>query len=139
VRASERVVTVAIYVVLAVMSALLGVIGAFLVPSRVFGDVEGVSVVLAFVGNAALGMLGGLGTRSLAGAIAPTVGWFVAVGVLTVFGPGGDVVLAGKLPDDPGVVTVGDAFLFVGILSGALAMLATAYFIRRGNKPTSEV
>jgi hypothetical protein len=133
------VVTVAIYVVLAVIGALLGVIGAFLVPARVFGDIEGVSVLLAFVGNAALGMLGGLGTRSLAGAIAPTMGWFVAVGVLTVFGPGGDVVLAGKLPDDPGVVTVGDAFLFVGIVSGAVAMLATAYFIRRGKTPTSQV
>jgi hypothetical protein len=139
VRAGERVITGAIYVVLAVMGALLGVIGAFLVPARIFGDIEGVSVVLALVGNAALGILGGLGTRSLAGALAPTLGWFVAVGVLTVFGPGGDVVLAGKLPDDPSVVTVGDAFLFVGIVSGAVAMLATAYFIRRSKAPTSEV
>jgi hypothetical protein len=139
VRASERVITLATYVVLAAMGALLGVIGAFLVPARILGGVEGLSVVLAFGGNALLGVFGGLGTRSLAGAIAPTVGWFVAVGVLTVFGPGGDVVLAGRLPADPGVVVVGDAFLFVGVVSGALAMLITAYFIRRGKTPTSEV
>lgn len=126
----------ATYVVLAAIGVLLGVIEAFLVPLRLFGGIEGLSAVLALVGNAAIGSFGGIGTRTLAGAITPILGWFVAVGVLAVVAPGGDVVLAGKLAADPGVVVAGTAFLFLGVIGGAIALVVTVRYTRHGIAPT---
>jgi hypothetical protein len=122
---SERAVLWTTYVVLAAIGVVLGVIEAFLVPLRLFDGVEGLSAVLAVVGNVAVGSFGGIGTGTLAGAAAPIIGWFVAVGALLLIAPGGDVVLVGKLPSDPGVVDAGNAFLFLGILAGAGAMVVT--------------
>jgi hypothetical protein len=126
----------ATYVVLAAIGLVLGVIEAFLVPQRIFGGVEGLSAVLAFVGNAIVGSLGGVGTRTMVGAIVPIASWFVAVGALTVYAPGGDVVIAGKLPTDPGVVVTGTAFLILGILAGGVALVVTSHYTRRVNAPT---
>jgi hypothetical protein len=130
----------ATYVVLVAIGVLLGVIEAFLVPQRLFGGIEGLAAVLALVANAAVGTFGGLGTRTTAGAVAPIAGWFVAVAVLALVAPGGDVVLAGKLPADPGVVVTGSAFLILGVVGGAIAltvaMLAGARYTRRANAPT---
>jgi hypothetical protein len=131
----------ATYAVLAAIGLVLGVIEAFLVPLRLFNGVEGLSAVLAVVGNVAVGSFGGVGTRTLTGAIAPIGGWFVAVGALLLIAPGGDVVLVGKLPADPGVVDVGNAFLFLGILAGAVALVVTfraikSDYTKQGNAPT---
>jgi len=135
-RGSDRAFLVATCLVLLVIGVVLGVIEAFLVPLRLFGGLEGLSVVLALVGNALVGSFGGLGTRTMGGAIAPILGWFVAVGILAVVAPGGDVVLAGKLPSDPGVVVVGMAFMFVGVLAGAIALVVTVRYTRHGIAPT---
>jgi hypothetical protein len=134
---SQLGVLLATYVVLAAIGVLLGVIESFLVPLRLTGGLEGLSVVLALVGNLAVGLLGGIGTRTSAGAVAPIVGWFAAVGVLTTVSPGGDVVFAGKLPVDPGVVVVGMAFLLVGIFAGGVALVVSMRYTRRANAPTT--
>jgi hypothetical protein len=127
----------ATYVVLAAIGLVLGVIEAFLVPLRLFNGLEGLSAVLAVVGNVAVGSFGGIGTRTLTGAIAPVVGWFIAVAALLLVAPGGDVVLVGKLPSDPGVVDVGNAFLFLGILAGAGALVVTFRSISRSMKQSA--
>jgi hypothetical protein len=136
---------VATYVVLAAVGVMLGVIETFLVPQRLFGGVEGLAAVLALVVNAAIASFGGIGTRSFAGAIVPTLGWLLTVGVLITWSPGGDVVLAGKLPTDPGVVVVGDAYLIAGFLAGAISLVMTARYAlanpigwktRRGTTPS---
>jgi hypothetical protein len=129
---AELVVLLATYVVLAAIGVVLAVIEAFLVPQRMFGGIEGLSAVLAFVGNVAVGSLGGIGTRTTTGAILPIASWFVAVGVLTTYSPGGDVVIAGKLPADPGVVVAGTAFLILGILAGGVALVVTVRSMRSG-------
>jgi len=137
-QAAERAVLIATYVVLAAVGVLLAFIEAFLVPQRVFGGIEGLSVVLAVVGNIAVGSLGGLGTRTMTGAVIPVVSWFAAIGVLTAYAPGGDVVLPGQLKADPGVVHVTTAFLVLGILSGAVALVVTSRYTRRVNEPTPQ-
>lgn len=142
--ATERGVLWAICLVLAAIGLILGTIESFLVPLRLFNGVEGLSVVLAVVGNAFIGTLAGLATRSLAAAVMPVVGWVIAVGALLLVAPGGDVVFVGKLPVDPGVVVVGDVFLFAGILAGAVALVFTVRAIRsdyteRANPPTPQV
>jgi Family of unknown function (DUF6113) len=135
-QAAERTVLAATYVVLAAIGVLLGVIESFLVPQRIFGGVEGLAVVLAVAGNGLVGTLGGIGTRTIAGAVAPVMGWFVAVAVLTAVAPGGDVVLPGQLKSDPGVTHVTAAFLILGVLAGAIGLVATARYTKRVNPPT---
>jgi hypothetical protein len=129
-------VLLATYVVLAAIGALLGLIEAFLVPLRLFNGLEGLAAVLALLGNVAVGTFGGIGTRTTAGAVAPIAGWFAAVAVLALVAPGGDVVLAGKLPADPGVVVVGTAFLFLGVIGGAIALVLTVRYTRHRIAPT---
>jgi hypothetical protein len=121
-------VLAATYVVLAAVGVMLGVIETFLVPQRVFGGLEGLAAVLALVVNSAVATYGGIGTRSFAGALVPIFGWLVTVGVLITYAPGGDVVLAGKLPADPGVVVVGDAYLILGLLAGGISLVVTARY-----------
>jgi hypothetical protein len=135
---AERGVLLATYVVLAAIGVMAAVIESFLVPQRVFGGVEGLSAVLAFAGNLAVGSAAGLATRSRAAAVTPTVSWFLTVGVLTVYLPGGDVVMPGRLPVDPGVVKVVPAFLILGILAGAASAFVTARYTARPNRPTSQ-
>jgi hypothetical protein len=53
-----------------------------------------------------------------------------------VVAPGGDVVLAGKLPVDPGVVVVGMAFLFGGVIAGAVALVVTVRYTKHRIAPT---
>jgi hypothetical protein len=138
-------VVIATYVVLAAIGVMLGVIETFLVPLRLFDGVEGLAAVLALVVNAAVASFGGVGTRSFAGAIVPTLGWLLTVGVLISWSPGGDVVLAGKLGADPGVVVVGDAYLIAGFLAGGISLVVTARYAlsnaagwnsRRGTTPS---
>jgi hypothetical protein len=124
------------YAVLAAIGVVLALIEAFLVPQRVFGGIEGLAAVLAFAGNAIVGSLGGIGTRTVAGALVPIVGWFAMVSAVIVYSPGGDVIIPGKLPSDPGVVATGMAFLVMGILAGGVALVATFLFTKRVNSPT---
>lgn len=133
---ADRVATVTTVVLLAAAGVLLGVIGAFLVPLRLGSGIEGLSVLIAVVGNLGVGLLGGLGTRSTAGIVAPGLGWFVAVGALFTTGPGGDIVIPGRLGSDPGVPKVGIGFLVGGVLALIVAFVVTTRFTRRASTPT---
>ncbi len=112
---------VATYVVLLLLGALLGVWGAFLVPLHV-GPLLGSSVVIAVVGNLAVGLLGAAGTGSRLGAALPAAGWLVTVLLLGTSRPEGDLVIPGKLQTDPGVATVGTLFVLLGGIAAALAV-----------------
>jgi hypothetical protein len=129
---------VATYVVLFAVGACAAVIAAFLVPQRLAGGVEGLSVVIAFVGNLGVGFLGGWGTRSVLGAVLPAVGWFLAFSITTFAGPGGDIVIPGRLPADPGVVKVGSVVWLVGVLAGFVPIPLTSRYTARRNAPKGQ-
>ena len=123
------------YVVLFGVGVLAATIEAFLVPQRVAGGVEGLSAVLAVAGNLAIGLRGGLGTGTTAGAIAPAAGWFAAIATVTVVAPGGDVVIPGALPVDSGVVVVGVVTLLGGLLASIVPIALTGRYTTRVNRP----
>jgi hypothetical protein len=134
--AAERAVLIVTYVVLVAIGVLLATIETFLVPLRLAGGVEGLSAVLALLGNAVVGSIGGAGTRTTLGAILPGFGWFVAVAFFTFYVPGGGVVIPGALPVDPGIVAVGLALLILGIFGIGLALLVTSRYTARVIAPT---
>jgi Family of unknown function (DUF6113) len=127
----------ATYAVLACLGVMLGVIGAFLVPAGIVGGFLGLSTLVAGAGNLFAGSLGGFGTGSRGGAIAPLVGWFLAVGVLSTFSPGGDVVIPGGLPNDPGVVHAGVTFMLTGLVASIVTIVLTSRYTGRANPPKS--
>lgn len=130
---------VATCAVLVAIGVVLGVIEAFLVPQRLFGGVEGLSAALALLGNALVGSFAGIGTRSTTGPVCFLAGWIVSLGVLIVYAPGGDVIIPGALPSDPGVVDAGMAYLILGIFGGGIALLVTSRYTKRVDPPTASV
>jgi hypothetical protein len=115
----DRSVLVAGYVVLALLGAVLGVYGAFLVPLRLFGQVEGFADVLGIVATGVAGYFGAIGLGRASAAVMPGIGWIVAVVLLNI-SRGGDVVIPGSLASDPGIGIVGTLYLLSG-LAGTLA------------------
>ena len=111
---------VAAYVALALLGATLGVYGAFLVPLRLFGGVEGLADVLGFVATGVTGYLGALGVGRAAAAVMPGIGWIVAVVALNI-ARGGDVVIPGSLATDPGIGIVGTLYLLSGLVGTLVA------------------
>ena len=80
------------YGLVLVLSVLLALWGAFLVPFRIGTVLVPVSWLVALVGNAALARAGGA-LRGPAGAAVPGLLWLSVVLVLFTRGPGGDLVL----------------------------------------------
>lgn len=121
----------AINTALVALGVMLGVWGAFLVPLRLPGGVEGLAVVIGVVGNFVAGVAGAYGTGRPASAAMPGLGWMLAVLVLggLPLRPG-DVVIPGRLPVDPGVATVGLLFF----LGGAAAMVAAVAVATRSSR-----
>lgn len=113
-------------VVLFAVGLVLGILTSFLVPVRLAGGVEGLSIVIALAGTVLLGLLGGWGTDRVLGAAIPGIGWFVAVGAVNVYLPGGDVIVPGSLPIDPGVPYVGYGFLVAGVAGTIAAATLTS-------------
>lgn len=107
-------VTPATYLVLVGLGAVLGCIGAFLVPLHLGRHVVPLSVALAGVGNFAAGRYGAAATASRGGAAMPALGWLGVVSVLGSARPEGDVVVTGD--------AVGLAFLAVGALAALAAV-----------------
>jgi len=135
-RGFERALLIATYGVLCAVGVLLATIEAFLVPARLTGGIEGLSAVMAVVGNLGIGLLGGFGTRTTAGAVAPAVGWLVVMFVLAVYAPpGGDVVIPGRLPSDPGVVAAGVVTLMAGLLASIVPIPLSSRYTTRVNPP----
>lgn len=131
-----RLLDTSVAVLLVAVGVMLGLVGAFLVPFRLPAGVEGLSVAIALLTNLAVGLVGGLGMRSRRAAALPGVGWFVAVAALNTFLPGGDVVMPGKLADDPGVADVTLPFLLAGVLGAAAALVVTGRYTRAPRTPT---
>lgn len=121
----------AIAVLLFVVGLVLGVVSGFLVPLRLFGGVEGLSVVLALLGTVLLGLLGGWGTGRAPAAVIPGAGWFVGVAALNLYLPGGDIIIPGSLPVDPGITYVGYGFLLAGVVGTVAALTITTRRLNR--------
>lgn len=131
----DRLVSAAAYVVLFAVGLVLGTIEVFLVPLRIFGGVEGLVVVVAAIGNAALGLLAGYGLDQPAAPIAPGLGWFVAASSFMFLGGGGDVVVPGHLGTDPGVVWVGVLWYCLGVLGFVVALFLGSERVRTPAPP----
>lgn len=136
-----RATLVAGYAVLLVLGAAVGVWGAFLVPLRLFGDVEGLADAVGLAGTLLAGCLGGLGLGSGPAAVVPGIGWILAVLVLG-YSPGGDVVIPGSLGNDHGVAVVGTLYLGSGLVGTLGAGVVVARRLRRftsaANRPTPQ-
>jgi hypothetical protein len=114
----------AVYTVLLLLGAALGIWGAFLVPLRLPGGIEGFSDVLAIVGNIAVGFFAARGARSVPAAAMPGIGWLVAVLVVgTQARPADEVVIPARLGADPGIGTVGTLYLLLGAVGAVVAIL----------------
>lgn len=100
------------YALLLLLTVLLALWGAFLVPFRVGGTLVPVSVVLAVVGNVVVGRAAARLAGS-SGALATGVLWTGLALVLSSRRAEGDVVVPGS--------AVGMAFLLAGALASAVA------------------
>jgi hypothetical protein len=129
----------ATYLALAGIGVLSGVLEAFLVPYRLPHGVEGLSIALAVVGNIAVGSLGGIGTKTTAGALVPAGAWLVTVGFILSYAPGGDVILPGSIPIDPGIPWVTSGFLLLGVLASGISVVLTLRYTKQAEQPTSPV
>jgi hypothetical protein len=129
---------VAVHLALVLLGAALGVWGAFLVPLRLPGGVEGLADLVAVLGNAGVGFAAARATRSVPAALMPGIGWLVAM-MLTIgyLRPSDEVVIPGSLASDPGIGTVGTLFLFAGPLGTVVAVVLAQRFTRRAERPTS--
>lgn len=108
---ASRFAGAAAYVLVLVLAVELAVWGAFLVPLRVGGVVAPVCWLVAVVGNAALGRVGGqLGGRLGAGV--PGLLWVGVVTLLTTRRTEGDVIVSAGV--------VGLVFLVAGALTSAV-------------------
>lgn len=120
----DRFPLAAVYAVLFLLGAALGIWGAFLVPLRLPGGIEGFADVLAFVGNVVVGFFAARGVRNVPAAAMPGIGWLIAVLLVgTYVQPADEVVIPGKLPTDPGIGTVGNLYLLVGAVGAMAAIL----------------
>jgi hypothetical protein len=114
----------AVYAVLLLLGAALGIWGAFLVPLRLPGGIEGFSDVLALVGNIAVGFFAARGARSVPAAAMPGLGWLIAVLAVGSFvRPADEVVIPSKIGSDPGIGTVGTLYLLLGAVGAVVAIL----------------
>jgi len=140
--ARDDVLVVVGHAALLLLGVVLGIWGIFLVPVRLAGGVEGLSVLIAVAGNVAAARLGGFGFGTPLAAAMPGLGWLVAVIVLAGGLPGmsghaDDVLLPGKLPPDPGIVVVGTGFLFAGAVAALAGVLWASHRIRSAATPSA--
>lgn len=104
--------TAAAYALVLLLSVLLALWGAFLVPLRVGGTLVPVSWVVALVGNVVLGSIGGRLLGKL-GAVVPVLLWLAVAFTLGSRRAEGDLVVPGSTP--------GLVFLLAGAVGGAVA------------------
>jgi len=114
----------AVYAVLLLVGAALGIWGAFLVPLRLPGGIEGLADVIAFVGNVVVGTLAARGARTVPAAAMPGIGWLVAVLAVGSFArPSDEVVIPSKIGSDPGIGMVGNLYLLLGAVGAIVAIV----------------
>lgn len=118
------------YLLLLVLGAAIGVWGAFLVPLRLPGGLEGLADVVGFAGPLLAGYLGAVGLGVAPAAVFPGIGWILSI-LLLGYSPGGDVVIPGRLGTDPGIGTVGSLYLVSGLLGTLAAGVLASAHLRR--------
>jgi hypothetical protein len=123
-------VVVAAYAVLFVLGVVIGVWGAFLVPLRLFGHVEGLADIVGLAGPLLAGYLGAVGLGVAPAAVVPGIGWILAFLTLG-YSRGGDVVVPGSLGTDHGVAIVGTLYFFCGLIGTLGAGVLAARRLRR--------
>jgi hypothetical protein len=101
-----------IYVLLGVLTALYEVM---LVPLRIGATIAPITIALAVASNWVLPRLSRRISPDNVGAMAPVIGWVVAIFVLALGRPEGDVLLAGGSGDD---AKVGYALMIAGFITG---------------------
>lgn len=104
--------TAAAYALVLLLTVLLAVWGAFLVPLRVGGTLAPVCWLIALGGNVALGTAGGR-LYGKAGTVVAALVWLVVAFTLGSKRTEGDLVVPGS--------TVGLVFLLLGAVGGAVA------------------
>ena len=127
---ADKAALAAGYLLLLVLGAAIGVWGAFLVPLRLAGGVEGLADVVGFAGPLAAGYFGAVGLGVAPAAVFPGIGWIVSI-LLLGYSPGGDVVIPGKLGPDPGVGLVGSLYLVSGLVGTLAAGVLASAHLRR--------
>jgi Family of unknown function (DUF6113) len=112
----DRALQIVAVTAVCLLSAVLGVVGAFLSPSvpHVLGIPIPVGVLIAVVGNIAVGLLGARGTGSRAAPVLSALIWVLIALFLGSSRPEGDLVVTGSWQ--------GVAFLLLGTAAAALAI-----------------
>jgi hypothetical protein len=110
---SSRMETGVAFALVLLLTVLLCLWAAFLIPLRVGGVRVPVSLLIACVGNALLGRAGG-NLLGVAGVLVPLMLWLGLAFLLGTPRAGGDLVVQGDL--------VGTAFLALGVLGFAVAL-----------------
>jgi hypothetical protein len=127
-----------LYAALLLLGLVLSLWGAFLVPARLPGGVEGLADVVAVAGNLGVGYLAGRLTRDVPAAGMSGIGWLIgAAAALSYVKPSDEVVIPGKLGDDPGVAVVGTVFLLGGAAAAIVAVALVSRYTNRVVRPTS--
>jgi hypothetical protein len=135
----DRFPMLAVYLALVVLGGALGVWGAFLVPLRLPGGIEGLADVIAVGGNLVAGVAAARVTRTVQAAAMPGLGWLVAVLiVITTARPAGEVIVPGSLGNDPGIGPVGTLFLLGGAVGAVVAVLLASRYTRGAGPPTPQ-
>ena len=138
-RVRDRLTLGTCWLLLVVAGVLLALVGSFLVPQRLLG-VPGIALVVALLGNAGTGILGGR-AGGLIGAAVPQAAWIVVALLAASTGPGGDVIVPGRLPSDPWVSRIGVLFIVAGIAGAGIGffLVTRRRFTGRPGMPTSPV
>ncbi|MBV9369829.1 MAG: hypothetical protein JO074_08370 [Frankiales bacterium] len=117
--------------VLYIAGLVTGCWSVFLIPLRLPGGVEGVSLVFILGFGAGLGVLGTWGTRRLVAAVLPGLGILTVVALASATGPGGDVLIAAGVKGDPGLGTVGGLVLLAALVAPLVALVVAVPLLRR--------
>lgn len=108
-----------------VVGTVLGVVGAFWIPLRIADVRAPLGPVLAPLLVVVACRAAGTRTGSRAAAAAPAIGWTVAVVVLAMRGPGGDVVVPGGDLIATGYLLGGAVAVTVGVAVGVPVVRTT--------------
>jgi hypothetical protein len=127
----DRLLTGLTLAALYLAGLVVGCYSVFLVPARLPGGVEGMSLVLVLGLGGGLGVLGTWGTNRLVAAVLPGLGVLTVVALASATGPGGDVLLAAGVKGDPGLGTVGELMLLAALAAPLLALVVAMRLLRR--------
>jgi hypothetical protein len=110
-------------VIFTLAGLLTGLFEVLFVPLRSGSTLIPISPILAILSNGLLPRLSRRINDDIAGAIAPVLGWGVAVFALALGRPEGDVFLSGGSNND---ALVGYALMIAGFVAGVVAVIRTA-------------